>query len=155
MARLRQSPSVASAAIRISPVGAASTSVRLAPRSKKSLRVKPNMPANRAAGICWMPVLYSWTALLKKRRLAAILFSRSDSSLGQLLEIGVGLEVRIGLRQGDQLAERAAQLVFRGRHLRRSLRRHRGVARLDDVVERAALVRGVSLHRLDQVRDQI
>ena len=43
--------------------GAASTSVRVAPRSKKSFRVKPNMPANNAAGICWMPVLYSWTAL--------------------------------------------------------------------------------------------
>src|SRR3979490_3524685 len=30
----------------------------------------------------------------------------------QLLEVGVGFEVRIGLRQRDQFAERAAQLVF-------------------------------------------
>ena len=141
--------------VRTSRVGTASTSVRLAPRSKNSLRVKPNMPANKAAGICWMPVLYSWTALLKKRRLAAILFSRSDSSLGKLLEVGVGLEVRIGLRQRDQPPERAGELVFGGGDLRRSLRRHRRIARLDDVVERAALVAGVALHGLDQVRDQI
>src|ERR1039458_5580563 len=73
----------------------------------------------------------------------------------QLLEVGVGLEVRIGLGQRDQPAERAAQLVFGGRYLRRSLRRHRGVASLDHVVERAALVRGVALHGLDQIRDQI
>ena len=45
------------------------------------LRVKPNMPANSAAGKCWMPVLYSCTALLKKRREAASLFSMSESSL--------------------------------------------------------------------------
>jgi hypothetical protein len=73
----------------------------------------------------------------------------------QLLEVGIGLEVRIGLRQRDQFAERAAQLVFGGGHLRRSLRRHRSAPRLDHVVEGATLMRGVALHRLDQVRDQI
>src|SRR6185437_12029150 len=72
-------------------VGTCSTSARLAPRSKKSLRVKPNIPANRAAGICWMPVLYSWTALLKKRRLAAILFSRSESSLASCWKLALAL----------------------------------------------------------------
>src|SRR6202021_1792939 len=65
--------------------------VGAAPRSKKSLRVKPNMPANNAAGICWMPVLYSWTALLKNRRLAAILFSRSDSSLASCWKLALAL----------------------------------------------------------------
>src|SRR5207237_309923 len=35
-------------------LGAASSSVRLAPRSKNSLRVKPKVPANSAAGICWI-----------------------------------------------------------------------------------------------------
>src|ERR1035437_10599740 len=73
----------------------------------------------------------------------------------QLLEVGVGLEVRIGLGQRDQLAERAAQLVFGGGDLSRSLRGHRGVAGLRHVVERAALVRGVALHGLEQIRDQI
>src|SRR5665213_139879 len=71
--------------------GTASVSARVAPRSKKSLRVKPNMPANKAAGICWMPVLYSWTALLKKRRLAAILFSRSDSSPASCWKLALAL----------------------------------------------------------------
>src|SRR5665213_4004566 len=37
------------------------------------------MPAKIAAGNCWMPVLYSCTALLKKRREAASLFSMSES----------------------------------------------------------------------------
>src|SRR5258705_5073985 len=73
----------------------------------------------------------------------------------QLLEVGVGLEVRIGLGQRDQSAERAAQLVFGSGDLSRSLRRHRGVAGLDNVVEHAALVRGVALHGLQQIRDQI
>src|SRR6185437_16010087 len=72
-------------------LGAASTSARLAPRSKKSRLVKPNMPANSAAGICWMPVLYSCTALLKKRRLAAILFSRSDSSFASCWKLALAL----------------------------------------------------------------
>src|SRR5205823_2587329 len=70
---------------------AVSASVRLAPRSKNSRGVKPNMPANKAAGICWMPVLYSWTALLKRRRLAAILFSRSESSPASCWKLALAL----------------------------------------------------------------
>jgi hypothetical protein len=106
------------------------------------LLVNPNMPANSATGICWMPVLYD-------------LVLEIGQFAGQLLEVGIGLEVRIGLRQRDQPAERAAQLVFGSRDLPRSLRRHRAVAGLDDVVERPPLVAGVALHGLDQVRDQI
>src|SRR6201999_4205865 len=52
-------------------------------------------------------------------------------------------------------AKRAGKLVLGGRDLRGSLRRDRGGARLDDVVERAALMRRIALHRLDQVRNQI
>src|SRR5258705_10663552 len=74
---------------------------------------------------------------------------------GQLLEVGVCLQIRIGLRQGDQPAERAAQLVFGGRDLCRSLRRHRTVAGFYHLIERAALVRGVALHGLDQIGDQV
>jgi len=40
-----------------------------------------------------MPVLYSWTALLKKRRDAAILFSRSVSSACNCWKLALGLEV--------------------------------------------------------------
>jgi hypothetical protein len=50
------------------------------PISKNALAEKPNMPASTTAGNCSMAVLYSETALLKKRRAAAILFSRSASS---------------------------------------------------------------------------
>src|SRR5262249_815212 len=50
------------------------------PTSKNCFGWKPSEAANNAAGNCWMPVLYSCTALLKKRRAAAILFSMSLSS---------------------------------------------------------------------------
>jgi hypothetical protein len=39
--------------------------------------------------------------------------------------------------------------------LRRPLRRHGRVARLDDLVQRAAFVRGVTLYRLDQVGNEV
>ena len=42
-----------------------------APTSKNCFGWKPSEAANSAAGNCWMPVLYSCTALLKKRRAAA------------------------------------------------------------------------------------
>src|SRR5882757_472517 len=73
----------------------------------------------------------------------------------QLLEVGVGLQIRIGLRQRDQPAKRAAQLAFGGRDLCRSLRRYSRVAGLYHLIERAALMRGVALHGLDQIRDQV
>src|SRR4030095_3325077 len=73
----------------------------------------------------------------------------------QLLEIGVGLQIPIGLRQRDQPAERATQLVFGGRNLCRSLRRHRTVAGFYHLIERAAFVRGVALHGLDQIGNQV
>mgnify|MGYP007054661945 CR=1 FL=1 len=50
------------------------------PTSKKSRGPKPNGPANSTAGNCSRPVLYSLTALLKKRRAAASLFSMSLNS---------------------------------------------------------------------------
>jgi hypothetical protein len=56
--------------------GASPMVARSSPRSKKFLGAKPKVEANKAAGKRWMPVLYSWTALLKNRRAAAILFSR-------------------------------------------------------------------------------
>ena len=102
-----------------------------------------------------MPVLYSCTALLKKRRDAAILFSRSVSSACNCWKFGVGLEIGIGFGQREQLAQRAGQHVLGRRLLRRTLRRDRRVARLDHLVERAALMRGVALHGLDQVGNEV
>ena len=61
--------------------GACSSCGRASPTSKNVLSRKPKLAANSTAGNCWMPVLYSWTALLKKRRAAASLFSMSESSL--------------------------------------------------------------------------
>src|SRR5688500_9580881 len=45
------------------------------PSSKKISSWKPKGLAIRLAGNCWIAVLYSAVALLKKRRAAAILFS--------------------------------------------------------------------------------
>src|SRR5437870_10606992 len=59
----------------------------------------------------------------------------------QLLEVLIGLEIRIGLAQRKQLPQRAGERVFSG-CLRRDAARSgldRGVARLDHGFERAAL----------------
>ena len=85
------------------------------------------------------------------------MFSRSDSSDLELLEVLVGLEVGIGFAQRKQLPERPGQRIL-GRRLRGDacrLRRHRGIARLDHGFERAALVAGIALHRLDQIGDEV
>ena len=73
----------------------------------------------------------------------------------KLLEVLVGLEVRIGLREREHLPERAGQHVLRCRLLRRTLGGDRGVPRLHHRFKRAALMGGISLYRLDQVRDQV
>jgi len=76
--------------------------------------------------------LASATALLKKRRDAAILFSRSESSFLQLLEILVGLQVRIGFGEGKELAQRALQLPLGQRLGCGTLSGDGGVASLDE-----------------------
>ena len=87
---------------------------------------------------------------------------RGDPVLGggQLVlqgqEVLVGLEVGVGLDDGEQAAERLAEHVLAlGLLGRRLARCHRGRAGLDDVLERAPLVGGVALDRLDQVADQV
>ena len=102
-----------------------------------------------------MPVLYSCTALLKKRRAAASLFSMSDKLRLQLLEVLVGLEVRIGLRQREQLPQRAGEHVLGRGLLLDPGRRDRGVAGLHHRFQRAALMGGIALHRLDQVGNEV
>src|SRR5207249_6338025 len=54
--------------------GACSSTACSSAAAKYSCGANPNIEANSAAGNCWMPVLYSCTALLKNRREAAILF---------------------------------------------------------------------------------
>ena len=104
-----------------------------------------------------MPVLYSCTALLKKRRAAASLFSISDSSRLELLEVLVGLEVRIGLAQREQLAQSTRQHIL-GRSLRwdaSRLRRDGCVASLDHRLQRAALMAGIPLHGFHQIWNEV
>ena len=111
--------------------------------------------ANSTAGKASIAALYSETALLKKRRAAASLFSTLASSGLELLEIGVGLEVGIGLAQSDETPERAGERALGGGLLGRAARSQRRVAGLDHGLERRALMAGIALHRLDEVRDEV
>ena len=64
-------------------------------------------------------------------------------------------QLRIGLGNGDQPVERAAEVLVRLR-CRGWARRLLGCGtRLRHRLERLALVGGVALHRLDQVRDEV
>ncbi len=80
---------------------------------------------------------------------------------GELLlqgeEVLVRLQVGVGLRQREQLPQRAGEDVL-GLGLLLgpgALGLDRGVARLHDAFEGALLVRGVALDRLDQVGDEV
>src|SRR6266542_529284 len=78
--------------------------------------------------------------------------------LGEVLELLDRLQLWVVLRDGEQRAQRAAQLVL---GLRSLLRRRGGTrgdgarAGLGHFVENAALVRRVALHGLDEVGDQV
>src|SRR5437762_9809544 len=73
----------------------------------------------------------------------------------ELREVLVRLEVRVRLGEREELAQGGGQRVLRlGTRIGR-LRGHGGAPRAHDRVERAALVGGVALDRLDQVRDQV
>ena len=71
-------------------------------------------------------------------------------------EVLVGLEVGVGLGDGEQPAERLGQHVLALGLLGGGLAAGHGRGpRGHDVLERAALVRGVALDRLDEVADEV
>src|SRR5438132_5317618 len=78
--------------------------------------------------------------------------------LRQVLELLHGLQLRVILRDREQRTQRAGEDVLGLGHL---LRRSGGAgghgrgAGLRDLLERPALVRGVALHGLEQVRDEV
>src|SRR5580765_3896131 len=73
----------------------------------------------------------------------------------ELREALRGAELRVRFREREHLAERARELALRLGLRRGTGRAHGLVARLDHGLERAALVAGVSLHGLHQVRDEV
>lgn len=81
---------------------------RSSPTSKNSRVVKPNEVVNRAAGIVFLH-----GTVEKPARRGDFLLKVGELSL-PLLEGGVGLEIRIGLRQREQLAPRSSEQVLGG-----------------------------------------
>ncbi len=73
----------------------------------------------------------------------------------ELPEVLVGLQLRVRLGHGEEASERLTEQPFRLRRLARRLCLLRGRAGLGDVLEGLALVRGVALDGLDEVRDQV
>ena len=84
------------------------------------------------------------------------MFCSTSRELGlQLLEVLGRAQLRIRLGDREQPPERRAEHVLGLRLLLDALRLLRGRARVRDRLERLALVRGVALDRLDEVRDQV
>ena len=81
--------------------------------------------------------------------------STSASCALELLEVLGRAQLRVGLGDREQPAERRREHVLGLRLLLHSLGLLRGRPRLRDLVERPALVGGVALDRLDEVRDQV
>ena len=73
----------------------------------------------------------------------------------QLLEVLVGLQVRIGLGQREELPQRALQRALGGGLRGGPLGGYCRVASLDDSLQRALLVCRIALNRLDQVGHQV
>src|ERR671934_155255 len=73
----------------------------------------------------------------------------------ELLEVLGRAELRVRLRDGEQAPERGREDILRLRLLLHVLGLLRGGARLRYLLEGAALVGGVALDRLDEVRDQV
>ena len=87
-------------------------------------------------------------------RLLHLVLDRREFRL-QLAEIGVGLQLRIGLGDGDQPAERARERLV-GRRLAGDVAgAHAGRALLGDLLEDALLMRRIALHRLDEIGDEV
>src|SRR5205085_4615783 len=73
----------------------------------------------------------------------------------ELLEVLRRPQLRVGLRDGEEAPERRGQPALRRRLLLDRLRLLGRRPRLGDAVEGGALVPGIALHRLDEVRDQV
>src|SRR5688572_22290784 len=73
----------------------------------------------------------------------------------ELEEVLRGLQVGVVLGDGEQRLERLGEHVLRLGLLVRGLRAHGGGAGLDDLLHGLGLVLGVTLHRLDQVGDEV
>src|SRR5262249_31786682 len=73
----------------------------------------------------------------------------------QVLKVAVALGIRIALCQREQWPQRPAKRVLRSRLRGRALRVDRSVASRHHRLQRAALVRRIALHGLDQIGNEV
>ena len=123
--------------------------------SKNSRFVKPNVPAKTRPGERLdARVVALHVAVVDAASTGDLILGVRQLGL-QLLEVLGRAQLRVGLGDCEQPAERSAQRAFCLGDLRRALRAHRGRAGLRDGFEDARLVRRVALDALDEVRDQV
>ena len=128
--------------------------------SKNSRFRKPNMPGEDGRGERLdARVVALHVAVVDAARAGDLILGVRQLGL-QLLEVLGRAQLRVGLGDGEQAAERSAQLALGLGDLSRrrgaaGLRAHGVGARLRDGLEDLALVRRIALDGLDQVRDQV
>ena len=116
---------------------------------------KPEHPGDdvrREERDCGIVVRRGVVVVLTRKR--DLVLSRSEFLL-QMQEILIRLELRIGFDLDHQPAQNAGQLGFSGDLFAGSGRRKRVGTGLRDLLKDGTLVTGISLDRLDEIRDQV
>ena len=78
-----------------------------------------------------------------------------DDRLLELEEVLAGLKLGVGLRHREDRLQRLLHVPFGDARFRRTRHVQRLRASARDVLENRLLVRGIPLHRLDQIREQV
>ena len=124
--------------------------------SKYSASLKPNMRATMFGGkVCTLVFMRSYIRVVEATPSRNAVLSLGELTL-QIEEVGVGLEIWVGLCNGEELTKRAREDVLLSSLLgRRCTRGGRLGTRRRNGFECLALMTRVSLYRLDKVGNQV